>query len=274
MKDLTIIIVSYNARADLEACLASLATLPPTTPHEIVVVDNASSDGSAAAARVRWPTVAVIDAGDNLGFARATNLGIRATASELLLLLNSDTLPSPGAIDRLVEILRTRTDVAVVGPRLVDRHGTLEISFGSMISPFAELWQKCLVRGHARRVPLLGQLAERRARTERLVDWVSGACLLVRRAKAEAAGLLDERFFLYGEDVDFCATVRGLGWHVLYTPVVEVVHQRGRSRQSAPAVAATAYRRSQLAFYRKHHPRWYPVLWAYLCVRGKLPAGA
>ena len=273
MTDLTIVIVSYNARADLEACLAALATFPPTTPHEIVVVDNASSDGSAGVARARWPHVAVIDGGDNLGFARATNLGIRATASELLLLLNSDTLPASGAIDRLVEILRARTDVAVVGPRLVDPQGALEISFGSMLSPFAELWQKCLVRGHARRVPLLAQLAERRARTERRVDWVSGACLLVRRAEAEAAGLLDERFFLYGEDVDFCATLRGLGRHVLYTPAVEIVHHRGRSRQRAPEVAATAYRRSQLAFYRKHHRAWHPILRAYLRVRGKLPAG-
>ena len=85
--------------------------------------------------------------------------------------------------------------------------------------------------------------------------------------------MLDERFFLYGEDVDFCATVRGFGRHVLYTPAVEVVHQRGRSRQSAPVVAATAYRRSQLAFYRKHHPRGHPVLRAYLGARGQRPAG-
>ncbi|TDI23832.1 MAG: glycosyltransferase family 2 protein [Acidobacteria bacterium] len=273
MTDLVIVIVSYNARTDLEACLASLAEPQPTTRHEIVVVDNASSDGSAEVARARRPTVTVIDAGDNLGFARATNLGIRATASQLVLLLNSDTLPPPGAIDRLVEILLSRPDVAIVGPRLVDAHGALEVSFGSMISPFAELWQTCLVRGHARRTPLLASLVERRARTERRVDWVSGACLLVRRAAAEAAGLLDERFFLYGEDVDFCATVRGFGRHVLYTPAVEVVHHRGRSWQSAPASAATASRRSHLAFYRKHHPAWHPVLRAYLRVRGTLPAG-
>ena len=271
MTELAIIIVSYNARADLEGCLASLADHPPTTPHEIVVVDNASSDGSPAVTRARWANVAVIDAGHNLGFAGATNRGIRATASPLLLLLNSDTLPPPGAIDRLVGILLSRTDVAVVGPRLVDANGTLEISFGSRISPFAELRQKCLVRAHARRVPLLTQLVERRAREERVVDWVSGACLLVRRPEAEAAGLLDLRFFLYGEDVDFCAAVRGLGWHVLYTPAVEVVHHRGRSGQSAPARTAIAYRRSQLAFYRKHHPAWHPVLRAYLRVRGKLP---
>ncbi len=273
MTDLAIVIVSYNARAELEACLASLADHPPTTPHEIVVVDNASSDGSPAVTRTRWANVTVIETGHNLGFARATNRGIRATASRLLLLLNSDTLPPPGAVDRLVGILLSRTDVAVVGPRLVDANGTLEISFGSMISPFAELRQKCLIHGYARRLPLLTQLVERRAREERVVDWVSAACLLVRRPEAEAAGLLDERFFLYGEDVDFCAAVRALGRHVLYAPVVEVVHHRGRSGQSAPARTATAYRRSHLAFYRKHHPAWHPVLRAYLRVRGKLPPG-
>jgi len=155
----------------------------------------------------------------------------------------------------------------------VDGNGALELSFGSMISPFVELWQKCLVRGHAGRWPLLARLVERRAHTDRLVDWVSGACLLVRRADAEAAGLLDERFFLYGEDVDFCASVRGLGRHVLFTPDAEIVHHRGRSATRAPACAAAAYRRSHLAFYRKHHPLWYPVLLGYLGLRGKLPFG-
>ncbi|MDP6579172.1 MAG: glycosyltransferase family 2 protein [Vicinamibacterales bacterium] len=273
MTDLAIVIVSYNARADLEACLASLANHPPTTPHQIVVVDNASSDGSPAAVRTSWPHVTVIDAGGNLGFARATNLGIRATQSDLLLFLNSDTLVPPGAIDHLIEILRARPAVAAVGPRLVDAHGALEVSFGSMISPFVELWQKCLVHGHARQVPLLADLVERRARIERRVDWVSGACLLVRRAQAEAAGLLDERFFLYAEDVDFCATIRGQGGQILFTPAVEVLHHRGRSGSSAPASTAASYRRSQLAFYRKHHPAWHPVLRTYLRVRGKLPLG-
>jgi len=274
VSDLAIVIVSYNACADLEACLATLAAHPPATPHEIVVVDNASSDGSAEVARARWPHITVIDAGDNLGFARATNLGIRATVSQLVLLLNSDTLPSRGSIDRLVAILRSRQDVAVVGPRLVNAQGALEVSFGPMIAPFAELWQKCLVAGHARRTPLVARLVERRAQTERVVDWVSGACLLVRRGEAEAVGLLDERYFLYIEDVDFCAAVRGLGRHVLYTPAVEIVHHRGRSRHTAPASATTAYRRSQLAFYEKHRPAWHPLLRAYLRMRGKFPPGA
>ena len=270
MSDLAIVIVSYNACADLEACLDALAVHPPATPHEIVVVDNASADGSAQVARARWPHITVIDAGGNLGFARATNLGIRATVSPLLLLLNSDTVPSRGSIDGLVAILQSRPNVAIVGPRLVNAEGVLEVSFGLMISPFAELWQKCLVAGQARRTPLVARLVERRAGTERVVDWVSGACLLVRRGEAETAGLLDERYFLYLEDVDFCAAVRGLGRHVLYTPSVEIVHHRGRSRQAAPVSAMTAYRRSQLAFYQKHHPRWHPILRAYLRMNSKL----
>jgi len=272
--ELSIVIVSYNTRPELEVCLASLVDHPPTTSHEIVVVDNASSDGSPAAVRTKWPQITLINAGDNLGFARATNLGIRATTSRLVLLLNSDTISPPGSIDQLVKVLLPRGDVAVVGPRLVNVDGLLEVSFGPMISPIAELWQKCLVLGHARGTPVLSDLAERRARSERLVDWVSGACLLVRRADAVAAGLLDERFFLYGEDVDFCAAIRRTGRHVIFTPLVKMVHHRGRSGAHAPATASAAYRRSHLAFYQKHHPSWYPILRAYLRLRGKLPTDA
>jgi N-acetylglucosaminyl-diphospho-decaprenol L-rhamnosyltransferase len=103
------------------------------------------------------------------------------------------------------------------------------------------------------------------------VDWVSGACLLVRRADAEAVGLLDERFFMYTEDVDFCASVRARGRAVLFAPAAEIVHVRGRSRQTAPRAAEAAYRRSQVAFYEKHHPRWAAVLRFYLRVRRRLP---
>ena len=269
--ELAIVIVSYDARDDLQACLSRLRDHPPRASHQTVVVDNASTDGSAAAARAYGPPVEVIDAGGNLGFARATNIGITATRSRLVLLLNSDALLPTGAIDRLTEILDAHDDVAVMGPRLVDGTGRLEISSGPMLSPLAELWQKSLVRGHGQGVPLLTGLAERQARRERLVDWVSGACLLVRRADAEAVGGLDERFFLYTEDVDFCASIRARGRHVLFTPEVEVVHRRGRSGRHARAATAMAYRRSHLAFYRKHHPGWHPVLRAYLRLRGLLP---
>jgi GT2 family glycosyltransferase len=112
----------------------------------------------------------------------------------------------------------------------------------------------------------------RETRREQFVDWVSGACLLVRRADAEAVGLLDERFFLYTEDVDFCAAIRARGGRVLFTPAAEIVHLRGRSRASLPDRASAAYRRSHLAFYEKHRPYWAPLLRLYLRVKGQLPA--
>jgi GT2 family glycosyltransferase len=132
-----------------------------------------------------------------------------------------------------------------------------------MINPFNELRQRWLASNDER--------VERLTRVAADVDWVSGACLLVGRADAVAAGLLDERFFLYTEDVDFCAAIRRRGRRVLFVPAATVVHHRGRSRASAPAAAAAGYRRSQIAFYEKHHPRWARLLRRYLAWRGQLP---
>jgi N-acetylglucosaminyl-diphospho-decaprenol L-rhamnosyltransferase len=275
MADLSIIIVSFNTREELEACLRTLREHAPTVPHEVVVVDNASTDGTAAAIRERWPQVRLIEAGRNLGFAAGNNLGIRAVDSELVLLLNSEPLGSAGALDTLVRELRARPDLAAIGPRLVDAAGRAELSFGSMMSPFNELRQKVLVTLHARHIGPISRLVERRTRRPQSPDWVSGACLLVRREDALRAGLLDERYFLYAEDVDFCAALRALGKHIAFTPAAEIVHLRGASRRRRPAAAEAEYRRSQLAFYAKHHPGWAGVLRFYLRVRGKLPpAGA
>jgi GT2 family glycosyltransferase len=239
--------------------------------REVVVVDNASPVGTAASVRARWPGVRVLDAGRNLGFAGGSNMGVRQTFGELVLLLNPDTVVRPGALDTLIAALDRRADAAVAGPRLVDADGRAELSFGRMIGPFTELRQKLLVQGHDRGVPLVSGCVERLTRQARDVDWVSGACLLVRRADAEAVGLLDERYFMYAEDVDFCAAIRARGRTVLFVPAAEVVHLRGRSVSSKPRLTEMAYRRSQLAFYAKHHPRWAPVLRAYLKVRGRLP---
>lgn len=279
MSALSIVIVSYNARVHLETCLRSLAAAPPAVPHDIVVVDNASSDGSVeavrafgrAALREGGPDVRVIEQASNAGFASANNVGIRATRGELVLLLNNDTLVPPGAIDALVERLRANPEAAVAGPRLVDGDGVAELSFGPMISPFGEWRQKVVMGLHARRVGMATRWVERATRRERFVDWVSGACLLVYRSAAERAGLLDERYFLYTEDVDFCAAIRSQGQRILFAPAAEVIHLRGRSRATAPAAMHAAYRRSQLAFYEKHHPGWAPVLRAYLRLKGQLP---
>ncbi len=264
---LTIVIVSYNTQADLARCLESLRDTPPAVPLQIVVVDNASRDGSAAYVRAHHPEVRLIDSGDNLGFAKANNLGIRATESELLLLLNSDTIVPPNALDRLVATLDRFPAVVAVGPRLTDGAGNPELSWGQMISPRAEWRQRALMRGLAADDAPTRALVERLSHEERVVDWVSGACLLVRRAAACEAGLLDEQFFMYTEDVDFCAALRARGGQILFTPASEVIHLRGRSAATAPSATNRRYRDSHLAFYRKHHPRWVPILRLYLALR-------
>ena len=259
MSLLSIVIVSFNAGADLQACLLSLKKGPPAGDHEIIVVDNESTDGSATAAE-RIPGVRVVRMGRNAGFAAANNAGIRESRGDLLLLLNSDTLVPPGALDLLVARLHSTDAAAVAGPRLVDAAGQPELSFGRMISPLNELRQKNRTR----------EWIEAETAREQFVDWVSGACLLVRRADAEAAGLLDERFFLYTEDVDFCHAIRKRGGKVLFTPAAQITHLRGRSRASQPEASRKAYRASHMAFYEKHYPWYVPLLRVYLRLKGEL----
>ena len=271
MRDLTIIVVSFNTRAVLDACLSSLSSAPPSIPHGITVVDNASTDGTVDALRARWPAVRLICAGRNLGFGAANNLGIRQAATEFVLLLNSDTVVPAGAVDTLVRELESDPDAVAVGPRLVGADGRPELSFGPMMGPFTELRQKILGRLYDRGWPAAVRLVSRMTARRHCPDWVSGACLLVRRSDALAAGLFDERYFLYAEDVDFCAALRATGRHILFTPEAEVAHLRGASGRGRAAETNRAYRRSQLAFYRKHHARWAPVLRWYLRLRGQLP---
>lgn len=266
---LSIVIVSFNARTDLVACLRSLADAPPSVAHDIVVVDNASSDGSPEAARAAGVQVIALDR--NVGFAAANNVGIRATRGDGILLLNNDTVVPAGAIDALCGRLRAVPDAAVAGPRLIDATGRPELSFGRMLSPWNELRQKTVGRLYDRGWPPVERMVRRAVTTEHVVDWVSGACLLVWRVDAEAVGLLDERYFLYTEDADFCHAVRARGRKVLFTPAAEVVHLRGRSRAAQPAASRAAYRRSQIAFYEKHHRYWAPMLKAYLALKAERP---
>jgi len=271
MMRLSIVTVGYNSRRDLDRLLASLTQPPPAAAHEIVIVDNASSDATSSFLREQWPKVRVIEAGGNVGFARANNLAIARTTGDLLLFLNPDTIVPAGVIDRLIAIADAHPEVAIVGPRIVDDKGRAELSFGAMMTPWGELVQKVLVQGNDLGLWPCVPIVDRRTRRGRTVDWVSGACLLIRRTALEAAGGFDERFFMYAEDVDLCAAVRAQGGTVQFTPEVEIVHLRGRSAEFAPRVARDAHRRSQLAFYAKHHPHWLPLLRAYLKIRGRLP---
>jgi GT2 family glycosyltransferase len=239
-----------------------------------VVVDNASIDGSVEMIGRRFPDVLVLENRSNLGFARAVNRGIRATSSQLVLLLNPDTLADGEAIDALAAELRTNPDAAAAGPRIVDGDGRPEISWWFHLGLLAEWRLRRLRRAGERGAAWAHRRIEELTRRRREVDWLTGACLMLQRRAAVAAGLMDEGYFLYFDDVDLCAALRAAGGRVLFLPEAGIVHLRGRTTGRRPEATARHYRASQLRFYRKHHPFWYPLLWLLMRLRGQLPPPA
>lgn len=245
-----VVVVSYNTRDDLVRCLRSLAN--PTLPIETVVVDNASTDGSATAAREALPSAAVLENAENLGFAAACNRGWRASAAPCVLFLNSDAEVTPGAIETLAGVLDVRPDVGIVGPRTVGENGRIQVSTGADLTPWSEWSQRRLVRGVREGRPESVREAESGHGREHEPFWVSGSCLLARRSALQAVGGFDEDFFLYEEDVDLCARVRAAGWRVVFTPAATVLHRLGRSMEKSAERARLEYHRSHLRYYRKH----------------------
>lgn len=265
---LEIIIVSHNTRADLAACLDSLRAAPPARLRRITVVDSASTDGTLEALGGKWKGVTWIPLDRNAGFGAANNVGLRQAEAPVVLLLNPDTIVPEGAVDRLAARLDA-TGAAAAGPRLVDAAGRVEISFGPMLTPWGEARQWLRGRAASSTSGWLQRYASSLVSREQFVDWVTGACLMVRRDAALAAGLFDERYFLYEEDVDFCAALRAGGGRILFTPEAEVVHLRGRSQTGTPAAGPRHYDRSHVLFYEKHAPRWAPLLKLWLGMRGR-----
>ncbi len=237
---LSIVIVSYNTRDMLAACLASLDA------SEIVVIDNASTDESVRMMQKEYPHVRVIQNSENTGFARANNQGIGACRGEYILLLNPDTVVQPGALRRMIEFMNTCPQAGVVGPQLLNADGTLQPSgrnFPSLVSAIAELlpvperWRVRLRGGLNRDYNLVVQ-----------VDEVSGAAMCVRRTVFDQIGLLDADFFFLGEDIDLCWRCRKAGWQVYYLPAARVVHHSGGSRNQADAWRISLF--AQRGYYR------------------------
>ena len=222
-RPIEIIIVNYNTRSDLLACLASLHGAWPTTVDRVVVVDNGSTDGSVDAIRSAFPAVSVISLDRNQGFGAANNTALRASAAEFVLFLNSDTIVPPGAIDGLHARAIARRAVAA-GPKLIDGEGRPEISFGRMLSPWSELLQKTRQRLAASTAGAAQRYVDRLVAEERTVDWVSGACLLAHRESTLAAGGFDERYFCYAEDVDLGFRLQLMGRTCRYVPDAVAYH--------------------------------------------------
>ena len=247
-----VVVVSFNAREALVACLDSLAR-DAGSRLETVVVDNASDDGSAVAAAERPDPPRVIANPDNVGFSRACNQGMRATTAPLVLFLNPDATVTKGAIGVLAGRLDDQPDVGAVGPLTRQPDGTVQVSTGPDLTLSGERRQRRLVLGVRDRAPEALRKAAAAHAHEHDADWVSGACLMARREALEAVGGFDEAFFLYEEDADLCRRLRAAGWRVVFTPAAEVRHELGRSMEQAPERARHEYHRSHLLYYRKHN---------------------
>ncbi|MGQ0720848.1 MAG: glycosyltransferase family 2 protein [Candidatus Eiseniibacteriota bacterium] len=250
--NIPVLVVSYGVKGLLERCLASLREDGWT---DVVVVDNASPDGSAEMVRARFPWVRLIALTENRGFSAAVNLAAAAATGDALFVLNPDTVVPVGTRAGALRSLRDHPEAAAVGFRQVDEDGTFQLSVG--LQPgFATELLRCIVQ---RRLDSgdrkLAARIDRRLSTARPIAWVSGATLLVRRDAFDAVGGFDEGFFLYFEDIDFCLRVGRSGRVILYDPSVTVLHHRGESARTNSERAAREYRRSQLRFWEKHSGR-------------------
>lgn len=268
LSSLAIIVVTYNSATEIGPCLDSLVGHTGPFPTTITVVDNASSDDTVQVVRDRWPSVQVIESPGNVGFSRANNLGIRATTGDYVLLMNPDTVAPPGAIQTLVRGLAAQPDAAIAGARLLSDRGFPELSWGDPIGPWNELKRKVFSILYYRKVRRIVRKVDKLSRMAREVAWVSGACMVIRRPDLEAVGLLDERYFMYTEDVDLCVAMAKRGRAVLYVAGAEVLHHRGKSAARNPETERL-YRQSQVAYYEKHLPRWAGLLRTYLKLTGK-----
>ena len=251
--DVAVIVVSYNTRDLLRACLASLRG-SDVRPREVVVVDNASGDGSVAMVDAEFPEATVVALDRNEGFARANNLAVRRTSATTLLLLNPDATVAPDTIGRLGAALDALPGAAAVGPRILNPDGSFQSCGYRFPTLLTEVRQSKNVNRWLSTVlgPLLPAPAPDQTSD---VDWCDGACMLVRREAFEAVGGLDEQYFLYGEELDWCFNARRLGWTIHVVPSARVWHHRGQSSAATGASAFTTALlvETRLRYYRKNH---------------------
>jgi GT2 family glycosyltransferase len=263
-----VVVVSYESRDLVLAALDSLAA-HGDVPLEVAVVDNASTDGTVAAVRERHPHARLVANAENRGFAAACNQGWRASSASLVLFLNPDAEVLPGAIPALAAVFERRRDAGIAGPRTLNEDGTVQVSTGEDLTIASERGQRRLVAGVRARRPRALAEAEARHSREHEPGWVSGACLMARRAALEVVGGMDEGFFLYEEDADLCRRVRAAGFHVVFTPEAVVRHRLGRSMAKAAGRARAEYDRSHVLYYRKHNgPVQTALLRAWKVLRG------
>ncbi|MDI6449688.1 glycosyltransferase family 2 protein [Anaerobaca lacustris] len=266
--DSSIVIVSWNTRDILRDCLRSIDENAGSVRREIIVVDNASADGSVAMVRQEFPHVRLMENAENRGFAAANNQGIAVARGRYVLLLNSDTIVLDGAIAGTVAFADAHRDAAVVGCRVLNADRTLQptcFMFPSVLNMLLsstylyKLWPQSRLLGRER-------MTWWRRDDVREVDVVTGCFMLVRSEAIGQVGVMDERFFMYGEETDWCYRFKRAGWKVLFTPAAEIIHLGGQSSRRVPVEMTVQLRLSILRFIRKHHGRAYHKLACLLVV--------
>jgi GT2 family glycosyltransferase len=260
---LSVAIVSWNTRDLLLDALQSLYAAPPTFPLEVIVVDNASHDGTVQAVAARFPQVVLCANTENAGYARGNNQAIERAKYPYILLLNPDVLLHPGGLETAVAFMERHPDAGALGVRQVHPDGQLQRSVRGFPSPLAVLWE---LMGLSRLLPQSRLFGAYRMtwfdyRHVAEVDQPMGTFLLLRRAAVRQVGLMDEAFPIFFNEVDWCLRCKRAHWKIFFTPDVEIVHYGGASTAQVGAAMAWESRRGLLRFYAKHYraPQYWPL---------------
>jgi len=265
--DLSICIVNWNAEKFLIGCLESIYKNNPALKFEIIIVDNASVDNSITQVQKKFPKAKVILNKKNAGFSVGNNVAIKHSSGRYILLLNPDTLVTPGALEAMVKFMNKHQQIGVCGCRLVHPETRkIEASARSFPSLLPLLWNLSYLDRLFQSNSFFNKYLMTRLAYNKVheVDWVTGACLIVRREVINQVGALDENIFMYCEDVEWCYRIKKAGWKVYYYPKVEIEHYRGQSSKlqdnhhDSPLSVweAKQYSSSILYFYAKHYGKW------------------
>lgn len=264
----SIIIVSWNTSQLLEQCLSSIYSHPPACQFDVWVVDNASTDGSAAVVRERFPNVSLIENASNLGFAAANNQAIRKASGGYLILLNPDTLVERDALTNLVEFMQGSPDAGAAGPYLLNPDRTLQESCYPLPTLGRELWRLF----HLDQLVPYGTYAmdQWRSNRPRTVGAVKGACMILRGTALDQVGHFDEDYFMYTEEVDLCFRLKKADWNTYWVPSAKIVHLGGQSTRQSPSSMFLALYQSKLIFFRKNHGRVAAPLYKMILIAASL----
>jgi GT2 family glycosyltransferase len=254
--DLSVVIVSWNVRDLLRDCLQSIEAGRGKLNIETIVVDSASADGSPDMVRQEFPGVTLIASQENLGFPRGNNVGIKRARGRQILLLNPDTIIIDDALPVMVSYLDQHMDVGGLGAQLLNPDGSIQSSrrrFPTLLTGiFESTWLDNLAPSSITRHYFV---LDRPANETIDVDWVTGACLMVPRRVIDHVGLLDEGYFMYSEELDWCRRIVDAGWRIVYLPQAKIIHYIGKSSDQAVTDRHINFQRAKLRYFRKYHGR-------------------